>query len=230
MSYNRINNQNSISTSSILKFLRDYTLILSISLLTIVFIIPLVVLIFDLPYLIFRLTPGVMVLAGIILALNQHIWHIRILYFSLIAFVACMFFEIIGVETGFPFGSYSYGSNLGWQILNVPLVIGVNWLVIAYSSATIANRLSRNKIISCVLGATIMTILDLLIEPIAPLLDFWYFSSTHPGLMNYASWFVIGLFLNILFYFLKIGTDNKATLPLLLLYFSFFSGLIILLK
>ena len=230
MNNTRIKNQRLINASYILKFFSVHRLILSISLLTIVFIVPLVVVIFDLPYSIFRLTPGIMILAVIILALNQQIWNIRILFFSLITFITCMFFEIIGVATGFPFGSYNYGSNLGWQILNVPLIIGINWLIVAFSSASIANRLSSNKIISCILGAATMTILDLLIEPLAPILDFWYFNSTHPGLMNYFGWFVIGLLLNILFHFLKIGTKNKAALPLLFLYFSFFSVLIILLK
>ena len=120
------NNEHQINTSNILKFFREHRLFLSISLLTTVFTVPLVVLIFNLPYFIFRMTPGIMIFAVIILALNQDIWHIRILFFSLITFVISMFFEIIGVATGLPFGSYSYGSNLGWKVFNVPIAIGMN--------------------------------------------------------------------------------------------------------
>ena len=35
--------------------------------------------------------------------------------------------EWIGVHTGYLFGSYSYGENLGPKIDGIPYLIGVNW-------------------------------------------------------------------------------------------------------
>ena len=37
--------------------------------------------------------------------------------------------EVIGVQTGFPFGDYAYGWRLGPHIYDTPPMIGVLWLV-----------------------------------------------------------------------------------------------------
>src|SRR5689334_23098853 len=37
--------------------------------------------------------------------------------------------EVIGVATGAIFGAYSYGEVLGFKLLEVPLIIGLNWVV-----------------------------------------------------------------------------------------------------
>ncbi len=47
--------------------------------------------------------------------------------------------EVLGVHTGFPFGRYTYGPVLGWKLLEVPLVIGVNWLLLIYAFFSIGN-------------------------------------------------------------------------------------------
>lgn len=45
--------------------------------------------------------------------------------------------EVIGVRTGLPFGHYYYGATLGWKISDVPLVIGLHWLVLTYTVGNI---------------------------------------------------------------------------------------------
>ena len=54
-----------------------------------------------------------------------------------------------------------------------------------------------------------MIVLDLLIEPVAPLLGFWIFDSTIAPLQNYIGWFVIGIITQIIFQ-LKI-TEKEYT-------------------
>ena len=37
--------------------------------------------------------------------------------------------EVIGVQTGFPFGDYQYGTRLGTTLYDTPPMIGVLWLL-----------------------------------------------------------------------------------------------------
>ncbi|NQX91364.1 MAG: carotenoid biosynthesis protein [Flavobacteriales bacterium] len=107
--------------------------------------------------------------------------------------------EWVGVHTGYPFGEYSYGGTLGPHISDVPPVIGVNWMIILASSHALASiRFSNNWVIALV-GATLMTLLDVLIEPVAIALDFWTWTASEIPIQNYISWwvaaFVFGLIL-----------------------------------
>ena len=45
--------------------------------------------------------------------------------FVLVTFATGIVVEIIGVNTQLLFGDYSYGKVLGYQVRNVPLIIGV---------------------------------------------------------------------------------------------------------
>ena len=53
--------------------------------------------------------------------------------------IACLgfFIEVIGVKTGFIFGSYYYGAAMGIKILAVPLLIGLNWSILVYSTSLV---------------------------------------------------------------------------------------------
>ena len=43
--------------------------------------------------------------------------------------------EVIGVNTGYPFGTYTYGEAFGPQLMGTPFMIGVNWFIMAYCGA-----------------------------------------------------------------------------------------------
>ena len=53
--------------------------------------------------------------------------------------------EVVGVQTGLIFGSYSYGATLGVKLFDTPLLIGLNWIFVSYSSYSIACQVSDNK-------------------------------------------------------------------------------------
>ena len=38
--------------------------------------------------------------------------------------------EYLGVHTGLIFGSYQYGDALGYKLASIPLLIGVNWVLL----------------------------------------------------------------------------------------------------
>lgn len=108
-----------------------------------------------------------------------------------IAFVIGYWIEVIGVKSGVLFGEYAYGPNLGIKLLDVPLIIGVNWFILAFASYGIMRQLTNNKIAGALGAAALMTGLDVLIEPVAISLDFWSWTAEDVPLQNYLMWFLV---------------------------------------
>ena len=106
--------------------------------------------------------------------------------------------ELLGVQTGFPFGVYSYEAVLGWKWFGTPLIIGVNWIILLYGSTAIARRLGLPMLATALLTGTLMVGLDFLIEPVAIRFDFWEWEAANPPLMNYIAWFVIATSISLL--------------------------------
>ena len=42
-----------------------------------------------------------------------------------------MLAEILVVSYGIIFGNYKYGEILGYKVLGVPLIIGINWCILS---------------------------------------------------------------------------------------------------
>ena len=63
-------------------------------------------------------------------------------------------------------------TTLGAKILGVPVLIGVNWIILTFITGSLSSFLFKNKFLSVLMGAVFMILLDLLIEPVAPLLGF----------------------------------------------------------
>ena len=106
--------------------------------------------------------------------------------------------EILGVNYGLLFGDYYYGENLGWKVLGVPLLIGVNWMVLTFLSAYISKQIFQNKWLTFFAGALLMVGLDFFIEPVAPVFDFWHWDIGHAPLQNFIAWFGVAFVLQIL--------------------------------
>ena len=116
-------------------------------------------------------------------------------FFLLLTFSWGIFSEIIGVNTGLIFGSYEYGKTLGFQVLNVPLVIGINWVVTTVICGTIASQLKVKASLQILIAIILMLILDGLIEPVAPKIDMWSFNHEKgiAPLSNYITWALVSL-------------------------------------
>jgi putative membrane protein len=103
--------------------------------------------------------------------------------------------EVIGVKTGLVFGKYSYGDGLGFKLLDVPLIISINWAMLIFAGIRIVSSIFTNKIKILIVAALLVTVVDLLIEQVAPKLDFWQFDGGLPGLHNYLGWIGVAFFL-----------------------------------
>lgn len=111
----------------------------------------------------------------------------------LLIFILGFISEVAGVNTGLIFGNYKYSQNLGFSVLNVPLIIGVNWAILAMGAWHLSKSLISNKISQIIFGATLMVFFDFIMEPVAISLDFWTWKSSEIPIYNYVSWFFISL-------------------------------------
>lgn len=147
----------------------------------------------------------------------------------LVAFFSIAFLgfiiEVIGVKTGLVFGKYSYGEGLGFKLLEVPLIISINWAMLICAGIRIVSGIFANKITSLVVAALLVTLIDLLIEQVAPKLDFWQFEGGLPGLHNYLGWIGVAFFTSYFFYPTIIKGNRSVSLILLILQIIFFTSL-----
>ncbi len=143
---------------------------------------------------------------------------------AVLCFVTGVLVEITGVQTGLIFGDYQYGEVLGPKIWGTPLMIGVNWTMLVYCAGSTVNQLvpTRNIWIKAALGAMLMTILDVLIEPVAMELNFWNWENDVIPLQNYFAWFFVALPLLAAYFKLLGKTTNKVAILLFILQFIFF--------
>ena len=85
----------------------------------------------------------------------------RMAWAAILAFTLGMLVEILGVNYGLIFGSYSYGENLGVKIFGVPVLIGANWVMLSFITGAIGDVLwKNNKILAAISGAVLMVLID----------------------------------------------------------------------
>jgi putative membrane protein len=115
---------------------------------------------------------------------NQRFWLICIAIY-----LGGFLIEWIGIKTGVIFGPYEYGKGLGIKLFGVPLVMGLNWLLLVYGTTTIVQKYITNHITIALLGAMLMVLYDFFLEPAAIRYGFWKWQISYIPLQNYLSWF-----------------------------------------
>ena len=118
----------------ILKFNKKYYH-LSLTVLIIVFLVGLIGL--NTPYQeqITALTPYSLLLTTVLILLNHREWNRYFVVYFLFCVISGFLVELIGIETRMIFGDYSFGQKLGYKVYAVPIVIGLNWFIMVYSTA-----------------------------------------------------------------------------------------------
>ncbi|MCU0441408.1 MAG: carotenoid biosynthesis protein [Bacteroidia bacterium] len=180
---------------------------------------------------ILKLTPINLLVSIFLVGLNHKKFDSNLLVFCAVVFVGSFAFEALGVATGAIFGQYFYGENLGYKLWDTPLLIGINWLMLCYCSSGFASQVTaqtsvlNSRFAKALIAALTMVVLDLLMEQVAPMVDFWYFKNQVAPLQNYTAWFAFSFAFNFMFQQLQIGTDNRVASWLLALQFIFFGSL-----
>jgi putative membrane protein len=173
-----------------------------------------------------NLSPLFLVVCCFVLGLYHKGIDSRFVTYTGIVCVASVVLYAVGVNTGRIFGSFFFGQALGVMVLDTPLIIGILWLLLSYtSSVTVSGftkkvRVLNKPIINALLASVIVLIVDLLLEQIASRSDFWYWKNQETPLQNYTAWFVFAFAFNFLFQQLEIESENKTArwfMPLFLL-------------
>ncbi|MEX2369383.1 MAG: carotenoid biosynthesis protein [Bacteroidales bacterium] len=143
-------------------------------------------------------------------------WKVLLIYSA--GFVV----EIAGVNTGLVFGSYTYGPTLGPTLFHTPLIIGVNWLMLVYSSLVITSRFIEQRYFRVIVAAVLMVVYDFALEPAAIELDMWDWGGA-VSMQNYIAWLMISL---VLVWFADrnemVNRQNKIAAPLFFVQLGFF--------
>ncbi len=170
------------------------------------------------------LTPLNLFISSTLLFVNQKSLKKKEIIVVFLIFSIGMIAEILGVNYGLIFGKYDYGDNLGLKLLDVPLLIGLNWVVLTFICGSISNHFMKNKYISIVVGIILMLIIDLTLEPIAPILDYWEFSGSIAPTQNYIGWAFTSLLTLSIYQFFYSKKEFTFSINLFLAQLLFFVG------
>lgn len=177
------------------------------------------------------LTPVILLLSFALL-LNFHTpvldWKTSLVF--IIIFLVSYFTEVAGVRTGLIFGTYSYGKGLGPKLLDTPLLIGLNWVLLVYCSAAILEKVPVGKTGKAAGASLLMVLYDLVMEQVAPQMDMWSFGAGIAPLRNYISWFILALIFHLILRFTGIKLTNRLAPLIFYCQFLFFIVLLIFFK
>ncbi|MGA7687682.1 MAG: carotenoid biosynthesis protein [Jiangellales bacterium] len=103
--------------------------------------------------------------------------------------------EAVGTATGFPFGTYSYTGTLGLEVLDVPVLVPMAWIMLGYP-AFLAGQALGGRRWGWALGAWTLAAYDLFLDPQMVQAGHWTWDFPDPGLpgvpgiplTNYAGW------------------------------------------
>ena len=153
------------------------------------------------------------------------------LLFIGVVYILSFFVEVIGVNTGVLFGHYRYGNTLGVKIAHTPLLIGVNWVLLALGAAAVSNRLSSSlgfsetryigTIFRIITGAFLMLTVDFVLERVAPWMDMWSWQTVRVPGRNYLAWFLLSLIFQSYYVLVKIQQRTRIAATLFILEFFF---------
>jgi putative membrane protein len=145
-------------------------------------------------------------------------------------------FEAVGLATGVPYGEYAYSSALGPTLLGVPFLVPLAWLMMAWPSWLLGQRLARpvrparRRAVRVAAAASVFAAWDVVLDPQMVQAGYWTWADPEPGLpgidtvplTNLAGWLLAGLVLMTLLDLLVTHASPaaariSATAPLLAL-------------
>jgi uncharacterized membrane protein len=115
-------------------------------------------------------------------------------------------FEAVGLATGLPYGRYSYADTLGPTLLGVPFLVPLAWLMMAWPSWVLADRLARpvrsarRRPVRIAVAAGVFAAWDVVLDPQMVQAGYWTWADPSPGLpgidtvplTNLAGWLLAG--------------------------------------
>jgi uncharacterized membrane protein len=115
-------------------------------------------------------------------------------------------FESVGLATGFPYGRYAYSDALGPTLLGVPFLVPLAWLMMAWPSWLLGDRLAPGtspRLLRVLIAAAVFAAWDVVLDPQMVQAGYWTWAHPAPGLpgigtvplTNLAGWLLAGVVL-----------------------------------
>lgn len=171
-----------------------------------------------------QLVPWHILLMFIVLVFTHNLFNLKWMLFIAIITLTGFFGEWVGVHQHWLFGNYHYGKTLGTKLDGIPLIISLNWFLLIYAAGiTMEKARVRSKPLRIVLGAILLVLLDLLIEPIAIRLDYWHWANNVIPIRNYFGWFLMSALLLFVFGKFRFKKQGSIAPVFLSVQFIFFA-------
>jgi putative membrane protein len=173
-----------------------------------------------------QLVPFHLLFMMVLIASNHERINNKFLLFSTLVFITGFVVEWIGIHTHFIFGDYRYGKTLGPRLDDIPVIIGLNWLLLIYSAGTLMQQTRiKTMWLRILTGTLVLVLLDVVIEPVAVKFDYWHWAGDFIPLKNYACWFIVSFILLWVFEKFQFKKQGIAGAALLITEFVFFLAL-----
>lgn len=169
-----------------------------------------------------QLTAINLLFASTVVFLIHRKWTTPFVLAMLMVGLAGWLVELAGVHTGVIFGDYTYGQALGWGLWGIPFMIGLNWMILIYCTGTMANNIQQPVAVQASIGAALMVLLDIFIEPFAIQFDLWQWQGDAIPIQNYVAWYIIAWIMLFGVLKLQVLGKNKVAVALYLCQLVFF--------
>jgi putative membrane protein len=153
----------------------------------------------------------IVVLGSVLSVVHAALAHGARTALVLLLLVGCtaVAFEAVGLATGFPYGRYTYSDALGPTLLGVPFLVPLAWLMMAWPSWVLAERLARpvpparRAVVRILVAAGVFAAWDVVLDPQMVQAGYWTWADPEPGLpgidtvplTNLAGWLLAGIVL-----------------------------------
>lgn len=111
--------------------------------------------------------------------------------------------EAVGVSTGVPFGEYAYSGTLGWEVLGVPVLVPLAWVMMTWPALVVGRLLAagRSRGVRALVAAWALMAWDVFLDPQMVDAGHWTWRFPEPSLpgvegiplTNFAGWFLVAL-------------------------------------
>ncbi len=173
-----------------------------------------------------QIVPFHLLLMLFLVVINHQKPDRKFVLFILVIMVLGFAAEWIGVHKHWLFGNYVYDTALGFKADQIPLMIGLNWFLLIYSCGTLMQKIPvKEASLKILLGAIVLVLLDLLIEPVAIRSNYWHWLTAEIPLKNYTCWLLVSILMLTIFQKFKFTQQSWVAPVLLLMQFMFFAVL-----
>lgn len=135
------------------------------------------------------LTPIMLLFSFVLVVVEEGRWSRYNVFSLLFIFTGGFFVEYVGVNFGYLFGEYQYGTTLGPKFKGVPITIAMNWAMLCIASRSLVNLISNKAVVASLISAAVVTAYDVLLEPVAIKFHWWSWDDGNIPVFNYVCWF-----------------------------------------